>query len=466
MEIRKTLGTMMQHLTRAIASPAAPAADLSLKDALSLSSSRRALPAMAALEGGLDRKPMLNSNHPEVLLGPGIAASTLPWGGPAHLNAAFSGAFEVFAHHQNRSGRTLHQAVALHNPGPNPVTVEIGPSASATTADAPFWDHGPVAKADPFGAFASGPGDVVATALLRGERAVEARTITIPPGQTRLLHSRAVPTGNEVTSQFKLSSDGAVHAAVVFEDAAPTERSVEARLRQGAMLPRNPHDLAPTPPGAPGRVIYGRVSGVQEGASWRAVATNDTAGRRFLADATGEQSFLINGLAGNTLGTGQVQTAPVVSRYEDTAYAAHGNYGVGYEVELPLANPGGAAREVAIHFDTPGAAAPMSRAFRGTLAVDLPDGSTRYVHVSQKRGEKGETPLAVVPLPPGAEGTARVRFLYPADATPPHALRLVSRAPKPQDAASHVVRALGRLLVLAEGGSRAVVTAIKTRLLA
>jgi hypothetical protein len=466
MEIRSTLGTMMQRLTRAVAPLAARPGQLPLTDVLSVSTAPRTMPAMAALEGGLDRTPMLNSNHPEVLLGPGIAASTLPWDGPAHLDAAFSGAFEVFAHHQNRSGRTLHQAVALHNPGPHAVTIAIGPSATATTDSAPFWDHGPAPKVDPFGGFASGPGDVVAAALLRGERAVETQTLTIQPGQTRLLHSRAVPTGNEVTSQFKLRSDGPVHAAVVFEEGTPTERSVETRLRGGAMLPRNPKDLAPTPPGAPGRVIYGRVSGIQEGATWRARATNDTAQSRFLADAPGEQSFLINGLAGNTLGTNQVQTAPVVRRYEDTAYAAHGNYGVGYEIELPLANPGGAGREVAIHFDTPGAPAPMSRAFRGTIAIDLPDGSTRYVHVSQKRGERGETPLAVVPLPPGAQRTARVRFLYPADATPPHALRLVTRPAGAPDAASGMAQAFGRLLVLAEGGSRAVIRAVKAQLLA
>lgn len=389
------------------------------------------LAPLAILPGGLNRREMLNSNHPEMVSGKGIAVSTLPLKGKAHLDHAFQGDFEIFAHHKNGARRALQQAVVLHNPGPDPVTITLGASASHTTGDAPFRDHGGSALDDPLGKKWSGPGDASASAVLRGRRVVTQPRITLAPGQTYVLHTRPVPPGNEVTSQFRLRSDGPVHAAVLFDEKAPTASEAEAMLRKGALVARNPHDLAPTPPDQKtGKRIYGRAAGVQEGSAWTARATNDPASDAFvLAQGAVEQSFLINGIAGNTMGTQQVQTAPLIKRYPDAAYAAQGNYGVEYDVTFPLRNPGDGARTVNLYFDSP-VSAGVSRAFRGTVAIEAPDSTgklqTSYVHVSQKAGERGSAPLFTTTLPPGASQDVRVRFIYPADATPPHALRLSS----------------------------------------
>jgi hypothetical protein len=335
----------------------------------------------------------------------------------------------VFTHHQNRSGRNLFQALVLHNPGKEPVKVQVGPSAASFTNSAPYRDHGGSPAPDPWGWRSSGPGDVTAGKFLRGERAIHANSITLKPGETRVVHSLLIPPKNEGTGQFRFSAEGPVHGAVVIEEAPPTDASVKARMAAGKLLARNPEDKLPTPPGAPGQLIFGRVSGVQKGAAWRATATNDGAGKTFrITEQDTSQSYVIVGKRSNTLGTGQDHAAPLERRYDDTAYAAHGNYGVTYEVALPVRNETQDTREVKIFFDSPGQPLPLSRVFRGQIAIDITDAkgrtSTQYMHVSQRAGDMGEAPLTTIQLPPGESRAVKLRLVYPANSTPPHALRI------------------------------------------
>ena len=237
----------------------------------------------------------------------------------------------------------------------------------------------------------------------------------LAPGETRVVHALRLPVGNEGTGHFKFAADGPVQGAVVIDDRPPTAASVGARLQAGALVARNPDDKPPSVPGAPGQLIFGRVAGVQEGAAWRANLTNDGAGQAYrVTAADSEQGFLIVGKRSNTHGTGQDHAAPLLRRYADTAYAAHGNYGVTYEVALPLRNEAAAAREVKLFLDSP--------------AIDVvgQDGTTktRIVHVSQKAGELGLEPLATIQLAPGEARVAKVRLIYPANSTPPHVLRV------------------------------------------
>lgn len=387
-------------------------------------------PAILPLGGRLDDVPMLNANHPEMVRGPGISVSTLPFGGPGHLAKALRGSFEVFVHHNNQSGRDLYQTVVLHNPGSEPVTVKVGPSASYTSETARYRDRGPMAGLDPTGRFVSGPGDATASALLRGERAVATERLVLAPGEFKVLHTQRFGHGKEITSQYRLATEGPVHAAVLIERGGATAATAEATLRQGQLLARNRADKAPTPPGGKGgELIYGRASGVQEGARYEAILRTDASDQTFtLPNGRFERSYVINGQRGNSLGTGDVQVADLSLRYPDAAYQAHGNYGVEYRIRVPLANRGESPREVALYFDSPGKPDRLSRAFRGTVAVDLTDAkgqvTTRYMHVSQKRGERGDTPLATVTVPPGEIRSVQVRLVYPANATPPHALRV------------------------------------------
>lgn len=412
------------------AQPVSPAAPSPVVATARAASAAHRVPVVA-LPGALDSTPVLNSNHPEILHGPGIAVSTLPGPGEAHLDYAFRGPFEVFTHHQNRSGRDLYQALVLHNPSDKAVKVSVGASAATVTDQAPYRDHGAVPARDPFNWRASGPGDVAAGRFLHGRQAIAGPTLLLAPGETRVVHSLRLPPKNEGTGHFRFEADGPVHGAVVIEDAQPTQASVAARLAAGKLVARNPEDKLPTPPGAPGQLIFGRVAGVQEGAAWRAHLTNDAAGEAYrVGDAPAEQGFLIVGKRSNTLGTGQDHAAPLLRRYDDTAYAAHGNYGVTYEVTLPLASDARSPRDVQLFFDSPGKPLPLSRVFRGAIALDItgPDGRTRteIAHVSQRAGELGGAPLATIRLQPGERQTVRARLVYPANSTPPHVLRVAT----------------------------------------
>lgn len=402
-----------------------------------LASDRLALSArVEPLPGGMDAVPLLNANHPEIVHGPGVSVSTLPWGGPGHLPHAFSGPFQIFTHHQNRSGRALQQTIWLHNPSDRPVRVKVGASAFATTDSARYLDHGTQVLPDGRGLWASGPGDQAAGAFLRGARAIAAQEIWLAPGASQVVHGAPLPAGNEGTGHFALEAEGQVHAAVVIgEEGEPAARGL-ARLQEGRLLERNPEDLLPTPPGAKGRLIFGRVSGVQEGSTWRATLSNDAARQAHELRAPRQShSYLLVGKASNTLGTGQDQAAALLQRYPDTAHAAHGNYGVSYDLRLPVHNRSGGRQELSLHFDSPGTPLPLSRVFRGSLLLSWTDAQgrahDRVVHVSQKAGELGRFPLLRLELPPEARASIRVRFVYPANSTPPHALR-VSSEPAPQ----------------------------------
>jgi hypothetical protein len=378
------------------------------------------------LPGGLDQTQVFSSNHPEIVVGTGIALSTMPLPGEAHLTHAFQGEFEIFAHHQNRSGGRLHQAIVLHNPGPGPITVDVGPSGVFKTAEAMYMDL-PFLKVARgwLSRLASGPGARTAGAVLRGEGNVPRGQIVIPPGAYHVLHTKSFLPFNEMTSQLRLRSSGPVHAALVFDRQSPTAESAAAMLASGRRLERSASD----PPAENGR--YGRVGGVQLGARWRGTLSNDSQNRFLLDGATREQTFLIDGVMKNTQGTGQDQAAPMLLRYPTSAVRSHANYGVEYSLEVPLHNGSDRPQKVQFLMDSPTAGnAVFLRAFRGLAAFDETDPSgqvrTNYVQVSQEPRERGSTPLHEVIVPPGSSRHLRVRLVYPADATPPQLLRIAS----------------------------------------
>jgi hypothetical protein len=385
------------------------------------------------LPGGLDRTPVLNSNHPEIVRVPGIALSTLARVGPAHLDRAFEGPFEIFSHHVNGTGRDLHQAIVLHNDGDRPVTVTLGPSAVRLGLYSLFFRlRGPldaVLKAILRDRDAlMGPGPAVAEALLAGHRQRPEPALVVPPGQTVVLDARRLAPWAVASSKWQLASDGPVRAAVLF-DAAPLDAPrADAVLRRGHLAGRNPTDLAPTPPGdTGGRFIFGRVAGIQAGATWRG-----TLGSRpgepgvVLGEAPQDLAWPIATKRGHLLGTGQDQTAPIVSRLHDAAYAAHGNYGVTYDLALPLRNATARPRRVELWLDSPEPTPGMPLAFSGPVEVSWIDAAGRAHRVLSRlttRPERGAR-VATLEVPAGHTLDARVRLVYPADATPPQVLRL------------------------------------------
>ncbi len=77
-------------------------------------------------------------------------------------------------------------------------------------------------------------------------------------------------------------------------------------------------------------------------------------------------SYLLSTVRAGTFGTRQVQSAPILARYPDTAYEAHGNYGITYNLSLPLYNASERTQTVALSLQT-------------ALKGDQPDSGLRFL---------------------------------------------------------------------------------------
>ncbi|MCS6781843.1 MAG: DUF3370 domain-containing protein [Gloeomargarita sp. SKYBB_i_bin120] len=418
------------------------------------------------LTGGLNAIPLFNSNSPELVLTEGILLSTFPPRGmrhpSAHLNYRFQGEFAAFLHHiadapGAQDDRTFYLGFLLGNPGPRPATVTLRQGASfLTQPDAPFLAL-PSAVPNPLGWVYSGPGSRLTDFLLRGgHQPLAPQTLTIPPGETRVLLNQPIPTRrlgitrNARSVLLRLHSDQAVYAASLglFATVTPDGHEKPPSLSRWRQLLQEghlagPRDLAPTPLDAPaGTFRYGRVSGVALGTRWRAVLTDPQQDTLAIPPPGGALSYGISLLPRGRLGTGQDQTAPMLVRYPDTAYRTHGNYTVHYSLVLPLVNRQSQTRQVVLGLESPlktdrpegglrfwQPPAPQVF-FRGTVRVRYDDDQglprVRDTHLVLRRGQMLE-PLVEMRMAPGQRRWVQVSLLYPPDASPPQVLTLLTR---------------------------------------
>jgi len=424
------------------------------------------------LPGSLDGTPVFNSNSPELVETPGILLSTFPPVGmatpEAHLNFAFDGRFDVFAHHVYKaldySEETpvlldsLYLGVLVHNPGTEPVTVRTLEAASyLSQPDAPFIQLPSFVPFSLFNPVYAGPGSRAMGDILQGRRQdIFPAVMTIAPGESQLLLNQPIPIReleppiNGRSTLARVESSGPVYVASLAQpvelDAAgnevpPTLASWQALLETGELS--GPRDRTPAPlPLAEGvQLIYGRVAGVSSGSEWSATLTDpDTEdSSRLTIPEPGEAfSYGISLLYAGTMGTEQNQSAEMLVRYPDTAYQSHGNYGVQYSLTLPLYNPTDAPKTVTVALETPIKEDELSEGglrffeplppqtfFRGPVQVRFLDERgfprIRNIHLVMKRGQPG-APLAEVTIAPGSMRTVEVNLLYPADSTPPQVL--------------------------------------------
>lgn len=414
------------------------------------------------LPGRLDNLLLFNSNSPELVQSEGILLSTFPPQGKqvpeAHLNLPLQGRFDVFAHHIAKAKtpedlRTLYLGIILHNPSPRPITVEILQGASyLSQPDAPFIDLPPFVD-NPDGGVYAGPGDRVTNDVLRGLFSANLpNQLKIEPGKSQMLLNLPIPVKgldaplNGRSTYLRVRSSGPVHAASLSlfaptnpdgTERAPNLTEWQAILQTGKLA--DVRDRVPTPlDQKTGPVIYSRVAGVARGTQWFATLVDRPRTPNLTIPAPGKAfSYGLSTLHRGTFGTGQVQSAPLLVRYPDTAYQAHGNYGLQYNLTLPLYNPSSQPQTVTLSIQTPikqdqlsGGLRflnppPRSIFFRGTVRVEYSDDNqqmqTRYVHLVQRRGQMGE-PLVTLTMPPRSYRRVQVDFLYPPDATPPQVL--------------------------------------------
>ncbi|NEO48407.1 MAG: DUF3370 domain-containing protein [Moorea sp. SIO4A3] len=414
------------------------------------------------LPGQLDNVPVFNSNSPELVQTEGILLSTFPPSDKAnpgaHLNFPFQGRFDIFAHHVAKAPtlddlRTLYLGIILHNPGKEAVTVDIIEAASyLSQPDAPFIEL-PSQVDNSSGRVYAGPGSRVMSDILRGGRQDGfPAQLVIQAQQSRMLLNLPIPVRtltppiNGRSTLMRLYSDGKVYAASLAQYApldsdgherSPTIAQWQNLLEQGELA--GPRDRAPTDPMATtGSIIYGRVAGVARGSTWQAQLVDNPTAQSLTIPQPGKAfSYGLSTLHHGRLGTGQIQSAPMLVRYRDTAYFAHGNYGVQYSLTLPLINPTRDTQTVTLAIETPikqdqiqgglrFLKAPAKQIFfRGTVQLSYKDDQglprTRYVHLVQRRGEQGVAQVRLQ-MPPLDQRLVQVDFLYPPDSTPPQVL--------------------------------------------
>lgn len=412
------------------------------------------------LPGKLDSVPVFNSNSPEWVKKEGILLSTLSpkdkKSPNAHLNFAFQGRFDIFTHHFShtpKDNRTLYIGVILHNPSSKPVTIDILQAASHLMQNAPYVTLANYVE-NPQGQVYSGPGDRAVNDVLRGQRNADfPAKIVIPPGQNRLLMNHPIPVKglerlvNGRSSLIRLQSNGQVQVASLAlyapqnadrSERKPTQAEWENLLKTGDLA--GPRDKTPSPPDQKGgQFIYGRVAGVSQGATWKGTITNPPNSPAFSLPKPGEGvSYPIASLKLGTLGTNQNQTARMIARYPDTAYEAHGNYAVEYNLTLPLVNPSQQSQTVALTLETPIKEDKLSRGglrfrrpsldfpfFRGTVRLQYTDEAgkpqTRYVHLWHRTAQVLD-PLLTLKLSPQSRRTVQLDVIYPPDSTPPQVL--------------------------------------------
>jgi hypothetical protein len=429
------------------------------------------------LPGQLDRIPVFNSNSPEVIQQDGILLSTFPSTGKtspgAHLNYPLSGRFDFFSHHIARGNgssdwRPIYQGTIIHNPSSKPITVNIIQAVSfVTNPDAPFTDLPPQVD-NSIGKVYSGPGSRLSTEILQNRHQSQfPYSITIPPRENRILFALPIALGNARSTFMRLRANGAVYVAnlamkaplnkatdkddkdnrgSLFDDPKddlpyrePTlEEWLRVLLRGNLVTPR---DRIPTAPNTKVEdVIYGRVAGIAIGTQWTGTIVDEEGENKLTIPDEGEAfGYPLSTVYDGTLGTKQIQSAPIVARYPDTAYESHGNYGVRYKLKIPLYNDDGDDRTVNLSIQTPlkhdeekeellFLDPPEDRIFfRGTVQVRYSDERgllrTRAFHLVQKRGQQGE-PLLTLQMKGKERRSVEIEFIYPPDATPPQVLTI------------------------------------------
>lgn len=447
MTMRTALITGIVSLSALLAGPSAWANDTTLRPQ-----------QVRPLPGALDTIPMVNDNNPELIQDDGILLSTFQGHHNGAIAVELNGRFDLFSHHvyagddEGSLNSTLWLALVAAPAGDAPVELTLlkgSTSLSQATENnqtqAPFLPL-PALMAETTEVVASGPGSRVAGDLLAGRTAQELdqRHWTLQPGHPHTVVQLPVPVAgldpllNGRNLQLRLHSTGPVSLAMLAAHGSgttpPTQRQWLDLLKSGVLSTK---EHSPTPRGSKGKMIYSRVSGVQIGSSWRATLTDP--GRKVLLAPKEPVSWPISSLERGTLGTQQVQTAELSAAYPGTAWAAHGNYGVEYDLTLPIKNGGSTSTTLELSLDSPiktdapqgglrfreTATGPVM--FRGPVALrglddvqGRPQGR-RTVHLVLRQGQRGPA-LGQLTLEPGEERTVQLRLVYPADATPPQVL--------------------------------------------
>jgi len=399
-----------------------------LQAGVELMAGQRARP----LSGTFNRVPVLHSNQPEEVEGPGILISTTPGvsyaaetGMPLrHAEYTFNGEFGIHMHHkyfpsyrsQIRAGdrRTeLTLGLILINPGRTPVRIVFDRGAVRNSFEAPYLSNN-LLGVKPLGArpWNTGPGDATAVQMLRGQldrRLSEA--VVLPPRSRLVLFRTPLPALGIANALLRGHSNGPFQMAVVAASNPQGDGDLIQVLDQQRL--------------APGRVYLNRIADIQSGRVFSrvgGVALGDTYTSSLKHDLRQEGPLHVplTSTSRHHFGTREVQVNPLASRMVDSALNNVGTYGVRFDVDLSLYGSG--LYELVLSHPAPSGGTSAFTAFRGSMQVSTPEG-LQDLHVGMRSGQS--LSLTTLNLRPGVANPVRLSLVYPADATPGHLLSVV-----------------------------------------
>jgi hypothetical protein len=383
------------------------------------------------LQGRFNRTPVLHSNQPEEVEGPGILVSTTAGQAIAAENGAplrnatytFNGEFGLHFHHKYfppyrasispRDRRTeLTIAAIAVNPGNRPVRIRFQEGAVRNSFEAPYLANH-LLGVKPLGPrpWNTGPGDATAVLMLRGrlDRDLQ-REIVIPPRGRVVMIQTDLPALGIANALLRGHSDGPFQMAVVAARRPQSSRDVLAVLDAGRLAPGRVYldRLAEIRSGR----VFSRVGGVALGDRYEAFLRHDLRSQ-------GPLHVPFTSTSRIHFGTRDVQVNPLATRMVDSAVDNVGTYGVRFDIDLDLRGSG--SYDLVMSHPTLPGVAPFT-AFRGSLQIRIGE-ELREVHVGLRSGES--LSLARLDIPPGRSLPVRVSMVYPADATPGHLLSVV-----------------------------------------
>jgi hypothetical protein len=382
-----------------------------------------------ALQGRFNSVPVLHSNQPEAVWGPGILIDTSPGTAYAETGVAlanpsfrFQGPFGLHFHHiytpsspgTDHSGRRpeLSLAAVVINPGEVPVRIRMLRGAVRNSFSAPYQGQ-QLLGVKPLGPrpWNTGPGDATAVQMLRGRLDAELNgDLTIPPNARRVLLRTELPALGVVNGLLRGESDAPFHLAMVAAPAQATDEEIFAILASRQLAPGRTYlnQLEAIERGE----VFSRVSGVAIGDTYQANLSHDL-------ERQGSLHVPLTSTVRQSFGTGEVQVNPLATRMADSALDNVGTYGVRFDVEL-LLRGAGAYAVVLSHPPVPGSGS--SIAFRGSLELKRPEG-IEALHVGLRSGES--LTLTTLEIQEDRPLPLTMSLVQPADSVPGHLLSIV-----------------------------------------